>query len=395
VTVNLYDTSGTLIATTVTDAGGNYTFGNLPPNTSFVIRLDNAADYSSTGPLAGMQPTLPDTGGNDAADSDATLPTTGLPIGPGNYPTIPVVTTGPGGSNTPTYDIGFWTPLSLGNRVWYDANNNGLIDTGEIGFAGVTVNLLDTGGNVIASTTTNAQGYYLFTNLLPGTYVVQLPASNFQTGGPLAIYTSSTGTLGQPSGPYEGGTSPDPNNGADQDDNGNVGTAGLYANGSTGGVVSKPVTLGPIGSAPVSESGGSTTPGITDPASDANSNLTLDFGITEVGKTPITVVSFTATRQGGKVVLTWTTSAELNTAGFTLYRSADRSRVNAVQVTPKLIPARGGGTTYTWTDTSPLAGGYYWLQEVGVFTQSNEFGPVAPAAQATSAYRILLPLVMR
>lgn len=63
---------------------------------------------------------------------------------------------------------------SLGDRVWYDTNGNGLQDTGEAGVAGVTVNLLNPTGQVIATQTTDASGHYLFTLLPPGQYAVQV-----------------------------------------------------------------------------------------------------------------------------------------------------------------------------------------------------------------------------
>lgn len=82
---------------------------------------------------------------------------------------------------------------NLGNRVWIDINNNGIQDAGELGLNGVTVTLLNSAGGAdidpitagvqTASTTTafNAtigNGYYQFTSLVPGTYIVQvtLPA---------------------------------------------------------------------------------------------------------------------------------------------------------------------------------------------------------------------------
>ncbi|MFO0947736.1 MAG: SdrD B-like domain-containing protein [Planctomycetota bacterium] len=62
---------------------------------------------------------------------------------------------------------------SLGDYVWYDTNANGIQDGTEAGVVGVTVNLLDGSGNVIDTTTTNASGYYLFSNLTPGDYAVE------------------------------------------------------------------------------------------------------------------------------------------------------------------------------------------------------------------------------
>ena len=269
VTVNLYDASGTtLIATTTTDANGFYRFINLPPTTAYVIRLDNPADYTGTGPLVGYQLSPANQGGDDTVDSDATLPTPADPIGPGNYPQM-AATTGAAGSNTPTYDAGFFQPLSLGNRVWHDLNNDGLDNDGlGTGIGGVTVNLLDsTGTTIIATTTTTAQGYYLFTNLQPGAYIVELAAANFTGTGPLVGYTSSTGQWASATGPYEPGASGI----TDGDDNGTVvGTLG------TGGSIrSTPVTLA-SGAAPTGEPA---TPGLPDAALDNNSNLTIDFGV--------------------------------------------------------------------------------------------------------------------
>eukprot|EP00903_Cladosiphon_okamuranus_P021213 g19486.t1 len=70
---------------------------------------------------------------------------------------------------------------SIGDRVWFDADKDGVQDAGEDGVAGVTVNLLDAGGNVIATQATDANGNYLFENLEAGDYKVDfdLPAGTF------------------------------------------------------------------------------------------------------------------------------------------------------------------------------------------------------------------------
>jgi fimbrial isopeptide formation D2 family protein/uncharacterized repeat protein (TIGR01451 family) len=70
------------------------------------------------------------------------------------------------------------TTADLGDFVWIDADGNGIQDAGETGVNGVTVHLLDAGGNVIASTSTangasGDPGYYRFAELPPGTYSVQ------------------------------------------------------------------------------------------------------------------------------------------------------------------------------------------------------------------------------
>ncbi len=77
-----------------------------------------------------------------------------------------------------TSDEGFLTcktelKSSLGDRVWEDTNKNGIQDAGEQGIANVTVKLYDCSGNLLAQTTTDANGYYLFGNLNAGSYTVQ------------------------------------------------------------------------------------------------------------------------------------------------------------------------------------------------------------------------------
>jgi hypothetical protein len=63
---------------------------------------------------------------------------------------------------------------SIGDYVWYDANKDGIQDGGESGLPDVTVNLRD-GANTaqLDSTTTDASGFYSFTDLLPGDYMLE------------------------------------------------------------------------------------------------------------------------------------------------------------------------------------------------------------------------------
>ncbi|MBI3965182.1 MAG: thrombospondin type 3 repeat-containing protein [Chloroflexi bacterium] len=84
-------------------------------------------------------------------------------------------------------------PIIIGDRVWNDADMDGLQDAGEIGIPGVKVNLLNSSNVVIATTTTGSDGIYRFQVNDPGTYTVQLDASNFTTGGTLSGWVSTTG----------------------------------------------------------------------------------------------------------------------------------------------------------------------------------------------------------
>ena len=71
-------------------------------------------------------------------------------------------------------------PAGLGDLVWYDLDADGVQDAGEPGAPGVTVRLLDGGGNVSATTQTDATGNYGFPGLTPGDYRIEvvLPAGD-------------------------------------------------------------------------------------------------------------------------------------------------------------------------------------------------------------------------
>jgi SdrD B-like domain/Secretion system C-terminal sorting domain len=191
VTVTLYKetapASGVYVvyATTVTDANGNYLFNNLPNNTNYKVGITPPAGTlltSSTGTTAG----------NSTTDSDLD-PTTRLSAVV-NIPAIGAQITG--------IDVGLilqpTTKASLGDRVWYDNNRDGDQDAGEPGIAGVTVQLMDAYSNVLATTTTDAFGMYIFTNLTPGVYRVNFGAvagmqrtAKDATGGTIADITDS------------------------------------------------------------------------------------------------------------------------------------------------------------------------------------------------------------
>ncbi len=165
VTVTLYASDGvTVIATTITDANGNYIFTDLPANTNYIVGIT---------PPAGMILTSSGgtTSGNNTTNSDFNTTT---------YKTT-AVNTGTAGNQITGIDAGLITQpaatASLGDKVWLDLNNNGLQDSGEPGVAGVTVNLYrDANGDGVingaeaatpyATTVTDAFGNYIFNNLL-------------------------------------------------------------------------------------------------------------------------------------------------------------------------------------------------------------------------------------
>jgi uncharacterized protein (DUF2141 family) len=86
-----------------------------------------------------------------------------------------------GGDNL-TVDFGLFKPAQIGDYVFRDLNGDGKQDAGEGGVSGVTVKLYDSANNVIATTTTDANGKYLFDNLIAGNYTVEFVKSTIGAG---------------------------------------------------------------------------------------------------------------------------------------------------------------------------------------------------------------------
>ncbi len=156
---------------------------------------------------------------------------------------------------------------SIGNQVWEDANNNGMVDSGEAALEGVAVELwqdangdgepddINTDGVVddndrLDTATTDSDGYYLFDGLSAGDYLVVIPASEWDDAGALAGYASSTGNSADDVDNNDNGIDPD-----------TIGDA----------VYSATVTLGDGEPTEEDPDNDATTP-------DGNENLTVDFG---------------------------------------------------------------------------------------------------------------------
>ena len=82
-----------------------------------------------------------------------------------------------------SFDFGVDYSGAIGDRVWNDANGDGLQDTGELGLPGVTVNLYASDGVTwLATTVTDEYGNYLFEGLADGTYVVKVDTTTVPNG---------------------------------------------------------------------------------------------------------------------------------------------------------------------------------------------------------------------
>lgn len=184
---------------------------------------------------------------------------------------------------------------SIGNRVWIDANNNGVADIGESAVsAGVKLDLKNASGGVLNTTTTDVNGRYLFSGLDAGSYQVCVSADNFAASAVLAYYTASTGKTPVPKADTDN---------TDGDDNGSDDTAN--------GLCSDLVTLGtdePTGEMSVTGNDGADGQGTPD----THSNLTVDFGVVPpmvVKKADLSLTKTanpTSVKRGDKVIYTLT-----------------------------------------------------------------------------------------
>ncbi|MEI6605402.1 MAG: SdrD B-like domain-containing protein, partial [Verrucomicrobiota bacterium] len=267
---------------TFTDSTGHYTYDNLLQDEnytqggggsmpSFVVSVAPNQDA-----LAAYSQTHIGVGSNSRLDSGNPLGTTANPL-----KGLINVTGASSPSTMPTYDFGYFPTselLSLGNRLWLDSNNNGIMDTGEPGLANVQVDLIDsTGVTVQATTYTDASGYYRFDGLLPGNYFVHIPAANW------------TGITGSPGGSLDG-TTPLANYHSSLGCATAVQTSGTAAVGGidhgvdnaspeTNGISSLVIALA-AGNQPTGDTdSGATGAGSHGPNGDARDNLAVDFGL--------------------------------------------------------------------------------------------------------------------
>lgn len=134
VVITLLDENGTVVAMTTTDTNGFYAFPDIVPG-----------DYTVT-------QTQPDGFGSTTTNA------------------IDVTATADGVSG-----VDFGELLGqVGGRVWADEDGDGIDDSNEDGVEGVTVQLVDEDGIVVATTTTDSDGNYSFDDVPEGSYAITI-----------------------------------------------------------------------------------------------------------------------------------------------------------------------------------------------------------------------------
>ena len=254
VIVRLFNTNNDLVDVVVTNENGQYLFTGLDNTASYTVVVVTS---SLPNGAAGWSNSVdPDGGLNSESFIDLSLIPSGIDL---------------------AQDFGYIGADSntIEGTVWSDNDGNGLLTDGLTppdpdetanGIENVTVVLKDTNGNIVASTTTDANGNYSFTGLPNGSYAVSVTDDNNELAN--LIHTD---------GPNAGDNLIDNNS---QDDTGYT----------------------------VAVSGGET-------------NTTADFGYKPVITTPITLASFKTVYDASRGVtdIYWSTLTETGNVGFELY----------------------------------------------------------------------------
>lgn len=147
VRIELYDASGRLIADAVTDAAGTYRFSDLSAG-EYTIRQLHPSGWIQGGQIVG------------SGSGDDTMPDeiSGIAIGWGERLT--------------GYNFCEIAPGSISGVVFADNNGDCEPDAGDQLLQGVTIELRDRSGRLVTTTTTDANGEYLFDHLSPGEYEI-------------------------------------------------------------------------------------------------------------------------------------------------------------------------------------------------------------------------------
>ncbi len=199
-------------------------------------------------------------------------------------------------------DFGYAPPVAIGDRIWFDANRDGIQDAGETnGIPSIPVDLLDTNGNIQASTVSGASGNYLFSNMPTGTYLVRFDLTSLTTNEMLS-----------------------PSNAGNDDA---VDSDAIAGN-----------TTDYAWTAPFSVAGGETL-------------LTVDLGICTRTPTRIEMAAMWGEWVDGQGQVAWRTRSEFSAAGFFLYRIDPETGVET-RLNERLLPStfQEDGATYRLAD---------------------------------------------
>jgi len=156
--VSLLTDDGSLVETQLTDANGNYMFMNVLPGLYYII-------FGVGDSFQFTQANI----GSELTDSDVTESVSD------NSTDLINVTVG-----LEMFDInaGLYSPVSIGDYVFLDLNEDGIQNVGDTGLSGIELILFDEANNEVARDTTAEDGVYIFNELVPGVYTIELTSQD-------------------------------------------------------------------------------------------------------------------------------------------------------------------------------------------------------------------------
>jgi hypothetical protein len=208
--VDLYDSEGTLQASTTSDGNGEYYFNDnsgsatsLKPNTDYYIVIGKGGQFNTSNSILldslvltkanlgmGNEPDLNDSDANFATGNQFSDDLKGFPI--------IAIQTGKVGFVAHDNDAGFFIKkvlpkANISGFVWMDSNENGLQNNEEIGIAEVVVALYAKEDNLVKEVNTGSDGNYRFENIESGEYYLVFDPRNANSGSKLKVTLQDVG----------------------------------------------------------------------------------------------------------------------------------------------------------------------------------------------------------
>ncbi|MGB0838553.1 MAG: SdrD B-like domain-containing protein, partial [Chitinophagales bacterium] len=167
ITVILYTETGEEIGTTVTDEDGQYIFDGLVPNTYII-----STPFEEILEQYNLVPSTPSSSSISVISGDANMG------GDFGYEVLPP-------------ELG-----TITGTLFFDEDQNDLFETNEGVVSGATVSLYDENGVLVATTTTDPNGDYIFTNLPEGDYILEVEPV-LVTGETIGTFDQTALSLGE------------------------------------------------------------------------------------------------------------------------------------------------------------------------------------------------------